>query len=148
MYDLWKVIFLILLCIYGSVYDIRTRQIPKFFVVTVFLASAVFTIWGIPDDYSFWWMMIGMIPGLVWLAFSRISKDKMGEGDGLLLMGLGMGLGIERISLVLVAALFLNALAAGILLAVKKADGKTRIPFVPFITAGLVMLLVNIIGII
>lgn len=72
------------------------------------------------------------LPGLFLLVVGKLSGERIGLGDGWLLLALGMWLPYE----ILMGILFLGLLAGagyGIL------SGKKEIPLVPFFTVGFVL---------
>lgn len=80
--------------------------------------------------------VIGMTPGLFLLAVAWITKEKVGYGDGLVMMVCGAFLGLFGAVSCLMTALFLSALVALYLLIIKKCGRKKELPFVPFIQWG------------
>ena len=78
----------------------------------------------------------GLVPGVVLLFVAWITKEKIGIGDGLLLLSLGFGYGIESMMLLLAAAFGAAAVKSMVLLVFGRANRKTEIPFLPFLFVG------------
>lgn len=76
--------------------------------------------------------------GIVLLAFSYFSREALGVADGIVIFACGIAFGLQEI----VALCFLASLYAGVfsmvLLLTKKAERKSRIPFLPFLLLGYV----------
>ena len=80
----------------------------------------------------------GLLPGAVLLGVSKLSREALGMGDALLMLVLGIYLGLEAALDVLLLALFLAAVWAGILIVVGKKGRNYAFPFVPFWLIGYV----------
>lgn len=92
---------------------------------------------------SFNWQEIlsGILPGILLYGVSRVSRGAIGEGDALVFAVCGIYLGLARNLLLLWLSLFFAMLAGSFLMLRKKGNRKTRIPLVPFVTAGYMILL-------
>lgn len=78
-------------------------------------------------------MAIRLLPGLIFLLCSRITREKVGYGDGILLLVLGICFPAVFLWQIWITAVFLITLWAGILLCTKRGNRDTRIPFIPFL---------------
>lgn len=82
----------------------------------------------------------GAALGVVLFAFIYFSKEAMGVADGVVITACGIAFGLYDV----VSLCFLASLYAGVysmvLLFVKKAGRKSRIPFLPFLLLGYVTL--------
>ncbi|SCY19703.1 Type IV leader peptidase family protein [Lachnospiraceae bacterium XBB2008] len=141
MFDMWWMVAGIAILAVLSIYDIRTRRIPACGFAVVFIFSIVSLICF--GDGSFIWMdiFLSTVPGLVLIGLGIITEGKVGIGDGILVAELGPALGFERCVYMLTGALIFNCIFAGGCLALKKAGPGTRIPFVPFITLSMGVIL-------
>ncbi len=131
--------------IVSSFFDVKWKKIP----VAVLLAGGV---WALV------WMFMciaaqgcgkvlaanaaAVLPGAAMIVISFLTNKKVGYGDGILLVILGIMEGIEKILLIFCVGLFLQSLAAVVLLLMKKADKQTCIPFVPFLLAAQMIFLI------
>lgn len=88
------------------------------------------------------WFGIGLalLPGLMLWAFSWLTEEKIGRGDGDMVMLLGLLLGWQQCMAVLCKACFLLALYAGVGLASGRMAKNSRLPFAPFLLAATVFL--------
>jgi len=83
----------------------------------------------------------GLIAGLIFASFFyfmvAISKEKwMGMGDVKLVFFLGLFLGITKTTIAVFLAFQIGAIIGLVLMALKKATGKTALPFGPFLILG------------
>ncbi|MGN1314508.1 MAG: hypothetical protein ACI4VG_05765 [Lachnospiraceae bacterium] len=97
---------------------------------------------------GFWWkewndggrsgivLLLCLLPGSFFLICSYFTKEKVGGGDGLLLLILGIWLSYPAIWQLWLMAMFMITLWAALLLLAGKANGNTRIPFLPFLLAA------------
>lgn len=69
------------------------------------------------------------IPGILILCLGYVSKEKIGYGDGWLLLALGMWLDLYELLLMLELGIVCCIIYAAV-------SGKKELPFVPFLTAA------------
>lgn len=96
---------------------------------------------GILMDCAAGWGVLaieGMVPGILLLALSGISRGAVGIGDGLAVTVMGSYLGLWNTVYVLLTALFLSAFWAGFLLVGRKSGRGKEFPFLPFLLIGFV----------
>ncbi len=116
----------------GSYYDIKYRALPNGFLVIGGLLATVFAFLFQPVKLISVAGAIGL--GAAILGVSALTRGGIGFGDGLFLGLLGINLGFFCVFSVFLIALFLSAIAAIILLLIKKKNRKYTFPFVPFLT--------------
>jgi Type IV leader peptidase family. len=78
----------------------------------------------------------GLTLGFIVILISLITSGKIGLGDGFLLCITGLGLGFWRNLELFAIALFMASVFSIILLALRLANRKNSIPFVPFLFVG------------
>lgn len=132
-----EVIFFILLCI-CSVFDIRKREIPLIILIAGILAGLGATLWQIRVGTASA-IEIGesLLPGIFLLLLSFCTGEKVGYGDGLLLIISGLLLGFIRCFVILCISLMVSSAFALLLLVFRKADRNSRLPMVPFLAIGM-----------
>ncbi len=114
-----------------SVKDIRTRKI-SLKPILIGMLFGVFLM--IPEGINgFWAALAGMLPGIPLIVFSFLTKEKIGYGDGFILIFAGFLLGIRCAVFILLSGMLCCALVSVILLILKKGDRNTTLPFVPFL---------------
>lgn len=131
----------ILICVTGwllaaSVMDIRTRRVPIWMFV---LGGGLTAIVIFYHKSGYFDILRGTVPGLCLLAIAFVTK-KAGYGDGIALSYLGMVLGGEKALLLLGISSFLLALCSLTLLALRKVERNTGMPFLPFLTVAWIII--------
>lgn len=121
-----------------SMIDIDTQQIPDRFHLVIGLCGVAA---GLLPGGSIGWLerLIGLFCVSLPLLALAILTDGVGEGDIKLFAACGLLLGWKLIVLAMLLAAVAAGLYGGILMAVKKAGGKTPIPFGPFIAFGVMI---------
>lgn len=85
----------------------------------------------------------GLLIGILLLGISYITRQRIGVGDGLLIMILGVYLGFEVIGVVLLYALTLSAIWSVLLLIIKKVNRHYEVAFIPFIFVSYIGVLIH-----
>ena len=129
-----RIIMFLILIITESIRDIKTHQISITFVSIIGIMGMITYMPFVKTDFIS--VFLGMVVGLSVLLVSFFSRQQIGYGDGLVALVLGPAFGIWTMLLGIVIAFFGSSIFSIILLLLKKAEKKTRIPFVPFITLG------------
>lgn len=114
-----------------SVTDILKKQIYMKVMIPFF--SLGLTLFFIESRLSVIEELTGILLGVLLLILARVSAEKIGYGDALMVMVSGTYLGIFLNIKLLMWALFISALFSLLLLILKKAGRHTRIPFAPFL---------------
>jgi len=93
------------------------------------------------NDISLLNRLAGVAVGAGVILLSFLSGGKIGLADGILLCITGLGLGFWSNMELFCLALMLAAGLSIILLALRKADRKKSIPFIPFMLAGYLIMI-------
>lgn len=113
--------------------DIRKRQISL-------LSVGIFALIGLAYQGLYKKQMspalLGLMPGILLLAVSKVTREALGMGDALLMLVLGIFLGLPDSVEVLLLSLFLAAFWAGILMIICRRKRDYEFPFVPFLLLG------------
>ena len=120
-------------------YDLKTKKIPDLFLFPLILFTAVGTLTlGDPPFVS---VLLALAIAAVFFGGQIVvSKGKwLGEGDFYLALALAIIFGWELFVTNIVISYFLGAIMGIALLATKKADRKTAIPFGPFLILGAII---------
>ncbi len=117
------------------IFDIRKKEIPVFIIVAFGLLSLIAV--AIAQKTELYSVLYSLIPGAAMLGLSLCTKESIGYGDGFAVLVLGVLLGFLECVFVVLAGLFLSAVVGLVLLVFKKVRGKSRMPFMPFLAAGL-----------
>lgn len=81
------------------------------------------------------WILAAM-PGMVLLMLAWVTRENIGYGDGVSVLLLGGITGLRNCIAALCLSMLLLSLAGIVLLVLKRADRKTRIPYLPFLFAA------------
>lgn len=122
----------------NTIYDLKYKKIwakGMFFFIPLIIVSAIV---GKPWKMSDWWL--AYIPGTIFLFVSWIKPAMIGMGDGICILLLGFLWEWYEVLKVCVLALLLAGVTGVLLLTLKKATGKTQMPFVPFLFVAAVMI--------
>ncbi len=126
-----KTAILILLA-YCSKEDIKTKQIP---VIPVAVFAVIGFFWNLlSEEKSVRQILAGASIGVIMLAISILSHEKVGKGDALILGCVGIYFGFYSTlfmwwgSSVLLAVFGISMIAAG-----KLPGRKAKLPYVPFL---------------
>ncbi|MCM1251322.1 MAG: prepilin peptidase [Clostridium sp.] len=121
-----------------AVFDIRKKEIPLILAAAGIITATGAAIWRIKSGEAFVaQILFSLLPGIFFLAVSRCTKEKVGYGDGVLLLIIGLMTGFYRCFFGLCVGLFLSACCGLFLLLIHKAVKESRIPFAPFLTVGM-----------
>ena len=127
-------------CDNGSVFDItflfgyEKKKLSVGVIVLGFLSALVFqAITGIES-----WRAVagGILTGFLFMGISRLTEEKIGYGDSLLIIVLGTFLGMWKLLILLLGAFGLAAAVSILLMIKRKFTRKSMIPFVPFLTVA------------
>ena len=124
-----------------SVSDLRSRTIP---VPPVLVFAAVMAAVHLAaGDLTGLQILAGTLPGLFLLTAGLVSKSAIGTGDGITAAACGAAVGFYSELASLTAALLLCSVFSIVLLIRKKAGRNDSLPFLPFLTAGHILVLIS-----
>lgn len=124
-----------------SYIDIRTRELPVKLLLLSGMSGVLYQVfWGMEDWIIF---AAGIGTGVVFLLISKITKEKIGYGDSAVILILGIWSGGRSLIGILGISFFLLEVFAVIVLCKKKMSSKYEAPFVPFLTGGYVLFLLQ-----
>lgn len=132
-----NIMVLLVLCI-CSVIDIRKKEVPLIILLTGLLAALGINIWQIwQGQMLLAEAAISVLPGVFFLLISFCTGEKVGYGDGFLIVFLGLLLGFERCFLIICIGLIVSSIFALALLVFCKVGRNSRLPLVPFLSIGM-----------
>lgn len=135
-------VIVIFFLVLGSIWDVKKKSVPYMYLLLWGIVALVYLISNslIKNNGDIWiTMLFGIIPGIVCLLISYVSREQIGYGDGWAILLMGALLGISRVMKLLLAAFSLLTVIAIVLLITKKAKRKSTIPFIPFLFLGYLM---------
>lgn len=116
-----------------SIGDIRRKELP---LQAVLGGLGVSLVYGLckGDMYR---LLVGVLPGVLLILMGFFTGEKVGYGDGLLVIVIGCVMGWPGSFVVYVIAQFGVLFYAVFLLVAKRAAGNVKVPFVPFLAVAL-----------
>ena len=80
---------------------------------------------------------LSVIPGAVFWFISLVTREKVGYGDGWMLVMIGLFVGIWKCFLILLIGLISESVIVLALLALQRISSDRKIPFAPFLLFGM-----------
>lgn len=134
---MWVEFVLFLFLAACAVFDGLYKQIPLAVVWLGMLTAICFQIYGAMGETGIIAAAVSLIPGAAFFLLSFFSREKVGYGDGWVLLMIGLFLGLYRCFLILLAGLVMESAVAIVLLAFRKMQRDKEIPFSPFLLLGM-----------
>ncbi len=126
-----------ILLVVEGISDIKKREI---LLAGPIIAAALSVILLVSDpNRNIPGALLGLAEGFVIIVFSFITNEAIGLGDGVILCATGLLLGWKDNLFLFFWACLLCAVFSFIALIFRKADKKTKIPFVPFMAPALLI---------
>lgn len=120
----------------NTITDMKEKKIYLWISLVYIVNTFLFYAWIMPEA----WLeaFVGIMPGVLLLVLSKMTKGELGIGDGIVVAILGVMVGIKGILMItMYASVLCGLLCIGLRIA-KKVQWKTSIPMVPFLMAGFV----------
>lgn len=118
-------------------FDGLYKQIPLIVVWLGMLMAVCLQIYGAMGETGILAAAVSLLPGVGFFLLSFFSREKVGYGDGWVLLMIGLFLGVYRCFLILLVGLLAESAVAIVLLAFRKIQRDREIPFSPFLLLGL-----------
>ncbi len=134
-------ISVLILLLIASFEDIRKKEVPMWELLSALVISGAKVVTdAVAETIDPAGIALSLIPGALFILLAFVTRQGIGYGDGLLLLCLGPALGLYKLVLGIIVSLFVCSIFSAILLLIKKANGRTRIPYVPFLTIGMAVM--------
>lgn len=124
-----------------AIVDIRERAISIAFILLFDIMAVLYV--AMKGDIAGISVLYALIPGAFLLAVGLCTRESVGYGDGWIVLALGLLIGAEGCFLTVCMGLIFSAIFSLVLLILHKVNGKSRLPFLPFLTIGLGVLIVG-----
>ncbi|MBD5519523.1 MAG: hypothetical protein HDR07_13935 [Lachnospiraceae bacterium] len=134
---MWVEILLFLFLAICAVFDGLRKQIPLAVVWLGMLTAVCLRLTGIMGEEGVTATALSLIPGAGFFLLSFLTREKVGYGDGWVLLMIGLFSGFSRCFLILLIGLLLESMVAVVLLLLKKVKRDKEIPFSPFLLLGM-----------
>lgn len=118
----------------NTVSDIRSKKILVWSAWVFGLFGLVYGFVG--NELSILQGLVALLPGIIFLIISKITKESMGYGDGMIVLVMGIYISIQKLVGSLMIALIFAAAWSMILLVFFKKKKHEEFPFVPFVLLG------------
>lgn len=119
---------------WGTLQDVKERKIQNLYLKIGGMLGIIFNLVNIViGTFSLEKRMLALVPGILFLVFAKVTQEKMGLGDGIVLLVLGNFLNVDELWNILQGALILLMIFSILLLCAKKASKDCQIPFLPFL---------------
>ncbi len=134
-----KRMFLLFYLLVLSVFDWREKKVPAALLLAGVMIAGGFGLYncmlGVEDlARSIIELCFGLLPGLFLLLLAWLTR-KIGYGDGVVMLTAGLLLGYRSCIALLCFSMLLAALISIVLLALRRANRHTVLPYLPFVTA-------------
>lgn len=133
---MYKIVHICLIIIFGviCVFDIKRKKIPVYMLIILAAAGIIsnFTV----GEFDIEKRIIAMLPGMILLIVSMITKQQIGYGDGMIILIMGLYIDIDDILSIVLSSFLLSSIAAIILMTVFKKKKNFEMAFSPFLLIG------------
>ena len=133
---MYKIVHICLIIILGviCVFDIKRKKIPVYMLIVLAAAGIIsnFTV----GEFDIEKRIIAMLPGIILLIVSMITKQQIGYGEGLIILIIGLYIDIDDILSIVLSSFLLSSIAAIILMTVFKKKKNFEMAFSPFLVIG------------
>ena len=130
-----EIILLICLIIQGVI-DWKYKRIP---ICLSVLGGCIGVAFCVLQERPMVNIVVACMPGVLMLCFSKITKEVLGYGDGIVFIMMGLYLSIEKIIAIGLLAFFIAGITALILLVFFHKKGSYQIAFLPFLSVAYIM---------
>lgn len=128
-----------------AVMDLKEKKLPGFFLVVGSIMAFLVNIFSLLHTNDIGWEVISfclkVLPGTCIIVIAKLT-NKIGVGDGWLLLIIGMVTGYKTCMFILGISLFLSSLFSAVMLIFRRANRNTRFPYVPFLAVSYFLLVV------
>lgn len=134
---MWVKIILFLLLGICAVFDSIRQEIPLAVVWLGIAMAVVWRLWGGREEMEWTMVVLSVLPGLAFWGISFITGEKVGYGDGWMLIMIGLFTGIGKCFMILLTGLMLESTVVLLLLAARRISTDRTVPFAPFLLLGM-----------
>lgn len=124
---------ILLILTVNGLLDLKTRRIFPGFTLLLLLAGIIARK-GVD--------LTALFPGLLFLLIAVLTKERVGAGDGIVLLACGAWSDLITVCRILIPAI-IGALLTGVVVKAARPAGKVTLPFVPFLWLSYMILLVS-----
>ena len=133
------IVMFLLLC--EAAIDIKKKEISLLISLIVSMLAIALLIFS--KDIKISSALVGLLEGFLLMGVSFFTKGQIGYGDGIILCATGLLLGWKDNLTMFFFSCLICAIFSLCLLTIKRADRKTKIPFVPFMVPGFLLTILS-----
>ena len=122
-----------------SLFDIRTKRLPDVSLVLGLVASVLVRIAF--RGQPFYSYAAAAFVGFIFVIISYLTNEKIGYGDSFVILSIGILVGLENLLFILFAAFVMASFFGMVILVSRNFKSDKGIPFVPFIFAAFILLI-------
>lgn len=119
-----------------AVCDGMEKKIPLAVVWLGIITAIVLHMQGMTGNQSWLSVVLSVLPGVLFWMLSFVTGEKVGYGDGWLLVMIGVFTGLWKCFLILLVGLTAESLVVLVLLVMGRITKNRQIPFAPFLLLG------------
>lgn len=131
-------VLLLMILTAAALMDLRSMSLPVWFIASAGVCGLIFQI--ILGEIMWYEVLLGCLPGLMLAVVARLSGRSIGYGDAFMMVSCGFFVGIINAIWLLLISMSICALASICILIFLKMEGRTAIPFMPFMLSGYICL--------
>ena len=133
--------------LWGAIQDLKEKKISRFYLNVGVILGILFFIGEIRQrNLEIVEVLLSFLPGIIFLLIAKISKEKIGYGDGWLFLIIACWMEARETWILWQLSLFISSVFSFILIIIKKCNVKSSIAFIPFIWLGHLVLCSMIYG--
>ncbi len=129
-------IFILLFLFVAAFIDYQKKEIPIILPIVGFIPAITLSL--ITKTPVFLDMVLGCLIGCLSIILSKITKQAIGYGDGMILICTGVALGFLKNLILVALSLIIAACTCALLMFVKRKRTKDEVAFIPFLLGGYV----------
>lgn len=132
-----KGVFLMMILLVGSIYDWKYLGLPIWLLLVGIIGgigSVLYSLFW--EDVVLFDVGMSFLPGIIALVLAFVTKEQLGYGDGCMLLTMGSFMGFQKTIMAVLIALCASFLVSVLLILLRKAGRKQKLPFVPLLFAG------------
>lgn len=134
---MWIEILLFLLLAVCAFFDGIRKEIPLAVVWIGIMTALLLQIRGDLGENTWQAVLASTLPGAAFWGLSLLTREKVGYGDGWMLLMTGLFTGLGRCFMILLVGLMLESALILVLLAARKITTDKAVPFAPFLLLGM-----------
>ena len=118
----------------GAYRDLKTKKVSFSYLYIGVLIGIGCLVWKYQQkEFQWQYLLLGCLPGLLFLGYGKCSGEKIGYGDGLILLIVGFCHFYKKIWFEWCLSLIFITFFSGFLFCFRKVSKHMRIPFLPFL---------------